>query len=71
VRPERVAYLGVGGIFTPELGILLFKFFPAYFVTLKAATDFVYTIPLLFVAILSNYTSYDRIKNIRRLLDQR
>lgn len=70
-RPERVVYLGVGGIFTPEIGMLVYKFFPDYFVSLKAATDFVYTIPLLFVAILSNYTTYDRIKNIMCLLDKR
>lgn len=70
-RPERVVYLGVGAIFTPVLGVLVQSFWGSHFTSLKTATDFVYTLPLSFVALMSCYTTWDRIKNIMRLLDER
>lgn len=69
-RPERVVYLGVGAIFTPVFGLFVMRFWGEYFVSLKSATDFVYTIPLVFVAVLSNYTTCNRIKTVMHILDE-
>lgn len=68
-RPERIVYTAVGAIFAPVVGMVLLKFWPEHFVDIKTASDLVYVLPLSFVAILSNYTTYDRIRNIMRLLD--
>lgn len=70
-RPERVVYVGVGAILAPLIGYFLFLGFPHYFKTLQQAVEFFYVIPLLFVALLSNYTTVDRIKNVMRLLDKK
>lgn len=70
-RPERIVYTGVGAILTPFFGFLLNKYFPASFPNIKAACDLVYALPLAFVALMSNVTTFNRIVNIMRLLDQK
>ena len=70
-RPERVVYLGVGGIFAPQVAMLVCRFFPQFFPDFAAAADFIYLVPLGFVAIMSNITSFDRIRTVMRLLDER
>ena len=68
-RPERMVYTGVGAIFAPIVGMGLMALLPDRFTDIKMATDLAYTLPLAFVALLSNYTTYDRIRNIMRLLN--
>lgn len=70
-RPERIVYTGVGAVFAPLVGIMLLKYFPMNFTDLKGATDFVYAFPLGFVAIMANYTTFNRIHKIMGLLDKK
>ena len=49
----------------------LLKIFPARFTDLKAATDCVYALPIAFVAIMSNHTTYNRMTHIMRMLDEK
>lgn len=70
-RPERVVYIGVGAIFAPVLGVLFNKFFPETFSTIVQGAEAFYLFPLLMVAVFSNFTTYVRISNIMRLLDEK
>lgn len=70
-RPERVVYTGVGAIFTPLIALFLLKYFPNAFANIKEASDLVYAVPMAFVAFFANYTTWNRIRNIMKLLDQK
>lgn len=70
-RPERMVYIGVGAVLVPLFGLGFSWLLPNVFADLKSATDAVYAVPLAFVAVLANYTTFDRIVNIMRLLDER
>lgn len=71
-RPERIAYLGAGAVFTPMvvflLSPLLVKFFPtlSYF----QFESSLYTLPLSMVAIFCLSASLNRIINIMKLLNR-
>jgi len=63
-RPERVVYLGVGAIFAPIIGHFISFLSPNI-------VDYIYLFPLSFVALMTWVTTFDRIANIMRLLDQK
>ncbi len=72
-RPERIAYLGAGGILAPVFAYLLFPFFHSHFpgLTILGLVGYVYLIPLSFVTLLSNVAAIKRIINIMKLLDKK
>lgn len=70
-RPERITYTGVGAIFAPLVGLALTKFFPGRFADLKLAADTVYALPISFVAVMSNLTTYNRMRHIMRMLNEK
>lgn len=62
-RPERIVYLGVGAIFAPLVGYVLsipLGWDPTYLV---------YLIPVTFVAVMTWWTSFERISNVMKRLD--
>lgn len=72
-RPERIAYLGAGGILTPIFAYILFPYLGGYF-NVATYLDFeklVYAAPLTFVAIMTTKTSINRIINVMKLLDEK
>lgn len=70
-RPERLAYLGAGGILTPMIAFFLFPLFTEKFpnLTLSLLESYLYAVPLTIVAIFCNTASFNRIVNIMRLLN--
>lgn len=72
-RPERLAYLGAGGILTPMFAYfsypLALKFFPnlSYF----DLEGYIYALPLTFVAVFCSIAAYNRIVNIMKLLNNK
>ncbi|HLD43844.1 MAG TPA: CDP-alcohol phosphatidyltransferase family protein [bacterium] len=71
-RPERIAYLGAGGILAPVFAYALFPLlFPRFpQLTLLGLVGYVYLIPLFFVTVLSNVAALNRMINIMRILDK-
>ena len=70
-RPERIVYIGVSAILVPMISYGLIKFWPEKFTSWKDLNDMLYLFPLGLVALLSNVTTYVRISNIMRLLDEK
>ena len=68
-RPERVAYLGMGGIFAPMF-VWPFVSTSTGFAELVAIARLLYLIPVGFVALMSLATAITRIKNYMRLIDR-
>lgn len=68
-RPERVAYLGMGGIFAPMF-VWPFVSTTTGFAELVAISQLLYLIPVGFVALMSLLTAITRIKNCMRLIDE-
>lgn len=68
-RPERVAYLGMGGIFAPMF-VWPFVSTTTGFAQLVAISRLLYLIPVGFVALMSLWTAVTRIRNYMRLIDE-
>lgn len=68
-RPERVAYLGMGGIFSPMF-VWPFVSTTTGFVELVAISRLLYLFPVGFVAIMSLWTAITRIRAYMRLIDE-
>lgn len=67
-RPERIVYLGVSAIFCPIIAALIHVIFKPE-MTVTTLTNWLYLLPLSFVALMTWGTSYDRMKNIMKMLD--
>lgn len=72
-RPERIAYLGAGGILTPVFAYILYPMILKKYPNLSylAFESYIYMIPLSFVALFSTLTSINRIINVMKLLDKK
>lgn len=67
-RAERIVYLGVGSIFAPLFAfIYLWMGLPGD--NLQSVTHTLYLLPLSFVALMTWFTSLDRIRHIMKELD--
>lgn len=72
-RPERIVYLGAGGILTPAVAYILYPFLKSKMPTASYVEMelMIYLVPLSFVAFFATTTSINRIINIMKLLDKK
>jgi CDP-diacylglycerol---glycerol-3-phosphate 3-phosphatidyltransferase len=72
-RPERIAYLGAGGILAPVFSYFLHSYALGWCPTLtvQQLTGYIYLLPLSFVAIFCSATAIKRVVNIMILLDKK
>lgn len=72
-RPERIVYLGAGGILTPVVAYGLFPLVSAEIsgLTHQQLEMFVYVVPLGFVAVLCNVTALRRIIIVMKSLTKK
>jgi phosphatidylglycerophosphate synthase len=70
-RPERIVYTGVGGILSPVIAYFTLPLFLGKYpeLTQGLLEDYIYLIPLIFVAVMTNVTTLNRIVNIMQLLN--
>ncbi len=69
-RPERIVYLGVGAIFAPVFGMILHLIWLPQ-TSYQIIADYLYLFPLAFVALMTWLTSFERIKNVMKILDEK
>ncbi|MCP5464982.1 MAG: CDP-alcohol phosphatidyltransferase family protein [Deltaproteobacteria bacterium] len=72
-RPERIAYLGAGAIITPMIAYFAFPALQGmgWVSSVNQLEEYLYAIPLAFVALLCNIASWNRIGNIMKLLNKK
>ncbi len=66
-RPERIVYLGVGAIFSPVFAWLV-QFFWLKEMDFVLLTNTLYLVPLSFVTLMTWGTSFDRMRNVMKML---
>jgi phosphatidylglycerophosphate synthase len=69
-RPERVVYIGVGGVFTPIFSWGILSFFQLDY-SFEELNKLLYLLPLSFVALFTWTTSFNRIFYIMKELDKK
>ncbi len=69
-RPERIVYLGVGGVFLPLVTYGLQSLGLFSYWSLAEAINKLYVVPIGIVAVLSVYTTIVRIRENMKLLDR-